>query len=57
MNADLDSTKVLCCAKGCGAGFAQEEPTQFHVHAGTGRGGTRGGLPEKGCEAAQPSVD
>jgi hypothetical protein len=57
MNADLDSTKVLCCAKGCGAGFAQEEPTQFHVHAGTGRGGTRGGLPEKGCEAAQPSGD
>jgi RHS repeat-associated protein len=53
-----NSGSVLCCAKGCGAGFALDEakhPSKrstgphFHVQLGPGTKGGQGDLPSQGC--------
>jgi uncharacterized protein RhaS with RHS repeats len=51
MNPGLKQTKVLCCAKKCGAQYAKIEKTHIHVQTHTGRG-THGALPacDKECK-------
>jgi hypothetical protein len=50
MNPGLDTTKVMCCAKKCGFNFAQAEKDHYHVQTPTGGGGSKGQLPECGCD-------
>jgi RHS repeat-associated protein len=53
-NPGLNNLKkrFMCCAKQCGAGFAQQEPRNghFHVQRGAGKGGSSGELPSCGCQ-------
>ncbi len=53
MNPGLKPKDVMCCAKKCGAGFAQTESDHYHVQVPAGRGGSRGQMPLCGCDPSQ----
>jgi RHS repeat-associated protein len=50
MNPGLKPKDVMCCAKKCGAGFAQTESDHYHIQAPVGKGGSHGQMPSCGCD-------